>query len=198
MAHVSVAALFARLPTLCFQALSHVNSYSILLLFFSILQVIVQITQRSNMTFLKRLLSKHGERKQDAQPCIETLPHLHSKSKPSKKNLEVVGKSYPLILLFHKINDSALPRIILRPATPPEGPAFERSGSNFVLRESKSATRAVVGHLQVPQRKKRARRRASLPPTESLQAHSEDTRDIDVYLDAECGADYRRYLAGLD
>jgi hypothetical protein len=136
------------------------------------------------MAFLKRLLSKHGERKQDVQPCSETLPHLHPKPKPSKKDLEVVGKSYP--------------RIILRPATPPEGPVFERSGSTFVLREPKPATRTVVGHLQVPQRKKRARRRASLPPTENLQAHLEDTADIDVYLDAECGADYRRYLAGLD
>jgi hypothetical protein len=150
------------------------------------------------MAFLKRLLSKHGERKQDVQPCSETLPHLHPKPKPSKKDLEVVGKSYPLILLFHKINDPGLPRIILRPATPPEGPVFERSGSTFVLREPKPATRTVVGHLQVPQRKKRARRRASLPPTENLQAHLEDTADIDVYLDAECGADYRRYLAGLD
>jgi hypothetical protein len=150
------------------------------------------------MAFLKRLLSKHGERKQDVQPCSETLPHLHPKPKPSKKDLEVVGKSYPLILLFHKINDPALPRIILRPATPSEGSAFERSGSNFVLREPKPTTRTVVGHLQIPQRKKRVRRQASMPPTERLQEPPEDTGDIDVYLDAECGADYCRYLAGLD
>jgi hypothetical protein len=91
----------------------------------------------------------------------------------------------------------SLPRIVLRPATPPEGPEFERSGSVFVLREPKPVTRTVVGYLQVPKRKKRVRRRTSLPPVKSLQEYMEDTGDIDVYLDAKCAADYRRYLAGL-
>jgi hypothetical protein len=141
-------------------------------------------------------LSKHGDSKQTVQPCNESVPHLHPKPKQTNKNLPLVGKLFHQYLLFHK-DDPSLPRIVLRAATPPEGPEFERCGSVFVLRESKPATRTVVGHLQVPKRKKRVGRRASLPPVKSLQEYMQDTGDIDLYLDAEYAADYRKYLAGL-
>ena len=162
------------------------------------------------MTFLKRLLTKRGEHKQVAHPCDEFVPHLHPKPKPSRQDLKrqahIELRHTPRYILFQ--DNPCLPRVVLRPATPPEADMkledllFERSGDVFILRAKQAVERpvtsnGVVGHLQVPARKKRARRRASLPPTRSLQEYLGDTADDEVQLDAQCGADYRSYMAGL-
>ena len=165
------------------------------------------------MTFLKRLLSKRGERKQDAQPCNESVPHLHPKPKPSKQDFKRYAhlelRHTPRYIIFQKLDNPTLPRIVLQPATPPEADMkledllFERSGDVFILRAKPVVERVasfsnIVGYLQVPVRKKRVRRRASLPPTKSLQEYLEDGEDTEMHLDAQCGADYRKYLAGLE
>jgi hypothetical protein len=165
------------------------------------------------MTFLKRLLSKRGERIQHAQQCDESVPHLHPKPKPSKQDLKRTAhlelRHTPRYVIFQKHDNPCLPRVVLRPATPPEADMkledllFERSGDFFILRpkpvvERIASSSNIVGHLQVPTRRKRVRRGTSLPPSKSLQEYQEDTGDAETHLDAQCRADYRKYLAGLE
>ncbi|KAF1836766.1 hypothetical protein BDW02DRAFT_596107 [Decorospora gaudefroyi] len=163
------------------------------------------------MKLINRLLHKHINHEQDSQPKAGSIPRLIRSPIKGKKQ---TVKPQPQARVLEAFDDPALPKILLRPATPPDGGTkledriFERSRSVFILREPKpqqhrSSTGAVAGHLHVPSSKRlkvEEDNRATVPRgvTTSDREELDDVEGLDVHLDAECELDYRTYMVGLE
>ena len=164
------------------------------------------------MGLFKQLMLRRSQNTTATRLEVNSVPYLVPKPRKCRADTKTTPKSVNRTLLLVKSDNPAIPDIVLRPATPPDGALkvedrlFERSGPVFVLRDSRSGhqnytiSSPVVSHLQLPSQRKTAvvRRELSKAQAGASKNAMRDAKDPDTHLDATSQSDYRAYMAGLN
>ncbi|KAE8847186.1 hypothetical protein P3342_002084 [Pyrenophora teres f. teres] len=147
------------------------------------------------------------------RPAIDFAPHLVPKDKTRKITSKTATKPTDRTILLAKSDSPAIPDVVLEHAAPcetgmkVEDRLFDRCGSVFVLRKSKSSSqcrtssRSATGRLEPPSHLKAAEVHGE-PSNAQLGASKNTVRevgdqDMEMDLDATSQSDYCTYMAGL-
>ncbi|KAI2482767.1 hypothetical protein Ptr902_05084 [Pyrenophora tritici-repentis] len=166
------------------------------------------------MGLSKCMTPPQSQRIMALRPVNDFAPRLVPNDKKRKAASKTTTKPTDRTILLAKSDNPAIPDVVLQPAAPREmgmkveDRLFDRRGSEFVLRKSKSwgqcstSTRSAAGRPEPPSHEKTAEvhkepSKAQTGASDNTKRDAED-QDMDKELDATSQFDYCAYMAGIN